>query len=72
MALSTRRRGKTKPIEATRQGVPGHGHASAVRHGTPAGKAFLAEVGPDFGRGSFRGVFGPGAAATGRIEMPMR
>lgn len=52
-----------KPIEATRQGVPGHGHTSAVRHGKPADKASPAGAGLDFGRGSSRGVSGPGAAA---------
>lgn len=32
---------------------------------------FLAEIDPDFGFESFRGVFGPEAAAIDRIEMPM-
>lgn len=60
-----------KPIEITKQGVPGHTHTFAVRHGTPTDKVSLAEVDPDLGCGSSRGVFGPEAAAANRIEMPM-
>lgn len=60
-----------KPIEITKQDVLGHEHTLVVRHDTPTDKVFLAEVDPDFGCGSFRGVFGSEAAAINRIEMPM-
>lgn len=60
-----------KPIEITRRDVLGHGHTFVVRHGKSTDKVFLAEVDPDFGCESFRGVFGPEAAAIDRIEMPM-
>lgn len=57
-----------KPIK---QGVPGHTHTFAVRRDTPTDKVFPAGVDPGFSRGPSRGVSSPGAAARGRIEMPM-
>lgn len=60
-----------KPIEITKQDVLGYGHTFVVRHGIPTDKVFLAEVDPDFGCESSRGVFGSEAAAIDRIEMPM-
>lgn len=70
--LVNRKEGQMKPIEITKRDVLGYGHAFAVRHGTSTDKAFPAEVDPDFGCESFRGVFGSEAAAINRIEMPMR
>lgn len=58
-----------KPIEITKQDVLGYEHTFVVRHDTSTNKVFLAEVDPDFGCESFRGVFGSEAAAIDRIEM---
>lgn len=60
-----------KPIEITKQDVLGYEHTFVVRHDAPTNKVFLAEVDPDFGFESFRGVFGSEAAAIDRIEMLM-
>lgn len=57
-----------KPIEITKQDVLGYEHTFVVRHDTSTNKAFLAEVDPDFGFESFRGVFGSIEAALDRIE----
>lgn len=69
--LVNRKEGQMKPIEITRQDVLGHKHTFVVRHDTSTDKVFLAEVDPDFGCESFRGVFSSEAAAIDRIEMPM-
>lgn len=60
-----------KPIEITKQDVLGYTHTSAVRHDASTDKVFPAEVDPDFGCESSRGVSGSEAAAVNRIEMPM-
>lgn len=60
-----------KPIEITKQDVLGYEHTFVVRRDTSTNKVFLAEVDPDFGCESFRGVFGSEAAAIDRIEMLM-
>lgn len=57
-----------KPIEITKQDVLGYEHTFVVRHDTSTNKVFLAEVDPDFGCESFRGVFGSIEAALDRIE----
>lgn len=60
-----------KPIEITKQDVLGYMHTFVIRHDTSTNKVFLAEVDPDFGCESFRGVFGSETAALDRIEMLM-
>lgn len=60
-----------KPIEITKQDVLGYKHPFVVRHDISTNKVFLAEVDPDFGCESFRGVFSSEAAAIDRIEMLM-
>lgn len=60
-----------KTIETTKQDALGCTHTFVIRHDAPTGKVFLAEVDPDFGCESFRGVFGSEAAAADRIEMLM-
>lgn len=60
-----------KPIEITKQDVLSYEHMFVVRHDISTNKVFLAEVDPDFGCESFRGVFGSEAAAIDRIEMLM-
>lgn len=58
-----------KPIEITKQDVLGYEHTFVVRHDEACGKVFLAEIDPDFGFESFRGVFDSETAALDRIEM---
>ena len=65
MTLSTGRKSKIKPIKITKQGQFGCDRTFVIRRG----KVFLAEIDPDFGCESFRGVFGPETAALDRIEM---
>lgn len=60
-----------KPIEITKQDVLGYEHTFIIRHDASTNKVFLAETDLDFGRESFRGVFGSEAAAINRIEMLM-
>jgi len=60
-----------KSIEITKQDVLGYTHTFVIRHDTSTNKVFLAEVDPDFGCESFRGVFSSEAAAINRIEMLM-
>lgn len=57
-----------KPIEITKQDVLGYEHTFVVRHDTSTNKVFLAEIDPDFGFESFRGVFGSIEAALDRIK----
>lgn len=54
--LVNQKEGQMKPIEITKRDVLGHEHTFTVRHDTSTDKAFLAEVDPDFGCGSSRGV----------------
>lgn len=58
-----------KPIEITKQDVLGYMHAFVIRHDTSTNKVFLAEIDPDFGFESFRGVYGSMDAALDRIEL---
>ena len=60
--LVNQKEGQMKPIEVTKQGVPGHTHTSVTRHD---------EVDPDFGFGSSCGAFDPETAALDRIGMPI-
>lgn len=69
--LVDRKEEQMKPIEITKQDVLGYNHTFVVRHDTSTNEVLLAEVDPDFGCESFRGVFGSEAAAIDRIEMLM-
>lgn len=57
-----------KPIEITGQDQFGYGRTFVIRRDEACGKMFLAEINPDFGLESFRGVSGPIEAALDRIE----
>lgn len=58
-----------KPIEITKQDQFGYDRTFIIRRDNVCGKMFLAEIDPDFGFESFRGVFGSMDAALDRIEM---
>lgn len=58
-----------KPIEITKQDQFGYDRTFTIRRDDTCGKMFLAEIDPDFGLESFRGVFGSIEAALDRIEM---
>lgn len=58
-----------KPIKITKQDQFGYERTFVIRHDEACGKKFLAEINPDFGFESFRGVFGSIEAALDRIEM---
>lgn len=58
-----------KPIEITKQDQFGCDRTSTICRDETCGKMFLAEIDPDFGFESFRGVFGSIEAALDRIEM---
>lgn len=58
-----------KPIEITKQDQFGYDRTFIIRRDDSCGKMFLAEIDPDFGFESFRGVFGSIEAALDRIEM---
>lgn len=60
-----------KPIKITKQDQFGYERTFVIRRDETCGEMFLAEIDPGFGFESFRGVFGPEAAALDRIEMPM-
>lgn len=47
-----------KPIKITKQDQFGYERTFVIRHDEACGKMFLAEIDPDFGFESFRGVFG--------------
>lgn len=57
-----------KPIKITKQDQFGYERTFVIRHDEACGKMFLAEIDPDFGFESFRGVFGSIEAALDRIE----
>lgn len=57
-----------KPIEITEQDRFGYGRTSVIRLDGACGEMSLAEIDPDFGFESSRGVFGPIEAAPDRIE----
>ena len=69
--LVNKKEKQMKPIEITKQEALGCEHTFVVRHDTSTDKVFLAEVDPDFGCESFRGVFDSEAAALNHIEMLM-
>lgn len=58
-----------KPIKITKQDVLGYTHTFVIRHDKSTNKVFLAEIDPDFGFESFRGVYGSMDAALDRIEL---
>lgn len=60
-----------KPIEITKQDQFGYDRTFTIRRDDSNGDMFLAEIDPDFGFESFRGVFGSIEAALDRIEMLM-
>ena len=60
-----------KPIKITKQDQFGYERTFVIRHDEACGKVFLAEIDPDFGFESFRGVYGSEVAAIDRIEMLM-
>lgn len=57
-----------KPIKITKQDQFGYDRTFIIRRDDGSGKMFLAEIDPDFGFESFRGVFGSIEAALDRIE----
>ena len=62
--------GKMKPVKATKQGQFGYGRTPVIRRDGTRGKVPLAEIDPDFGFESSRGVYSPMDAAPDRIELP--
>lgn len=61
-----------KPIEITKQDQFGYDRTFVIRRDNSCGKMFLAEIDPDFGFESFRGVFDSIETACDRIEMLIR
>lgn len=57
-----------KPIKITKQDQFCYERNFIIRRDNTCGKMFLAEIDPDFGFESFRGVFGSIEAALDRIE----
>lgn len=57
-----------KPVKITKQDQFGYERTFVIRRDETRGKMFLAEIDPDFGFESFRGVFDPIEAAPDRIE----
>lgn len=66
--LVNQKEGQTKPIKITKQDQFGYDRTFVIRRDEACGKMFLAEIDPDFGFESFRGVFGSIEAALDRIE----
>lgn len=60
-----------KPVEITERDQFGHERTFVIRRDETRGKTFLAEIDPDLGFGSSRGVYGPMGAAPDRIELPI-
>lgn len=58
-----------KPVKTTKQDQFGYGRTFVIRRDEVCGKMFLAEIDPDFGFESFRGVYGSMDAAPDRIEL---
>lgn len=58
-----------KNTETTKQDQFGYERTFTIRRDDACGKWFLAEVDPDFGFESFRGVYGSMDAALDRIEL---
>lgn len=57
-----------KPIKIIKQDKFGYERTFVIRRDEACGKMFLAEIDPDFGFESFRGVFGSIEATLDRIE----
>lgn len=57
-----------KPVKITKQDQFGYERTFVIRRDETCGKMFLAEIDPDFGFESFRGVYGSMDAALDRIE----
>lgn len=55
-----------KPVEITKQDQFGYARTFVIRRDETRGKMFLAEIDPDFGFESFRGVYGSMDAALDR------
>lgn len=58
-----------KPVKITKQDQFGYERTFVIRRDETCGKMFLAEIDPDFGFESFRGVYGSMDAALDRIEL---
>ena len=58
-----------KPVKVTKQDQFGYERTFIIRRDEACGKVSLAEVDPDFGFESFRGVYGSMDAALDRIEL---
>lgn len=59
---------QNEAIKITKQDQFGYERTFVIRRDEACGKMFLAEINPDFGFESFRGVFGSIEAALDRIE----
>lgn len=71
MTLPTRRKSKMKPVKVAERDQFGHERTFVIRHDETCGKMSLAEIDPDLGFESFRGVYGSMDAAPDRIELPI-
>lgn len=58
-----------KPVKITKQDQFGYERTFVIRRDETCGKMFLAEIDPDFGFESFRGVYGSMDAALDCIEL---
>lgn len=58
-----------KPVKITKQDQFGYERTFVIRRDETCGKMFLAEIDPDFGFESFRGVYGSMDVALDRIEL---
>ena len=66
--LVNQKEGQMKPVKVTKQGQFGYERTFVIRRDETCGKMFPAEIDPDFGFESFRGVYGSMDAAPDRIE----
>lgn len=67
--LVNQKKEQMKPVEITKQDQFGYERTFVIHRDETCGKMFLAEVDPDFGFESFRGVYGSMDAALDRIEL---
>lgn len=58
-----------RPVEITKRDRFGYERTFVIRRDETCGKTFLAEIDPDFGFESSRGVYGSLDAALDRIEL---
>lgn len=70
--LVNKKEGQMKPIKITKQDQFDCDRTFIIRRDDAYGKMLLAEIDPDFGFESFRGVFGSIEAALDRIETFIR